>query len=254
MPASGSAARAVLPRSASATSGSRACWRSDRRQVRLAPAWAASAVVHSSRWRRLTAMRQRARSTASQQASRLQQHRELPRVPPRARTQFAPAPGDRSGARRCRRGGARPASAEQRAGARGRRDQPQRGRRHDAPVGQAACSRPATAARPASGAGCRPSSTGRRVDAVVAARASIRQQLPVAAGPAVHARGGHVGVHGASSISATSLTPPQRAIVPSSRSWLSTVPSGRRPVSTACIACTFSRPLPVKVPSANRSW
>ena len=50
-----------------------------------------------------------------------------------------------------------------------------------------------------------------------------------------------------------SLTLAQRAMAPSSRSWLSTRPSGRRPDSVACIARTLSRPLPTKVPSPNTS-
>ena len=58
---------------------------------------------------------------------------------------------------------------------------------------------------------------------------------------------------GASSITVMSVTAAQRASEPSSRSWLSTRPSGRRLASTACMAATLSRPLPVKVPSLNTS-
>ena len=82
-----------------------------------------------------------------------------------------------------------------------------------------------------------------------------RQQLPVAARPAVHARGGDAGVvrmvfdqhHVAHA--RRSARP-----LPSSRSWLSTAPSGSRRSSTACTACTLSRPLPVKEPVPNTSW
>ena len=60
--------------------------------------------------------------------------------------------------------------------------------------------------------------------------------------------------NGASSITVMSVTAAQRASEPSSRSWLRIWFSGRRPPSTACIAWTWSRPLPANVPSPNTSW
>ena len=61
------------------------------------------------------------------------------------------------------------------------------------------------------------------------------------------------GCTGAPSRRATSPTEAQRSSAPSNRSWLSTWPCGRRPPSTACAACTCSRPLPLKLPSPKRS-
>ncbi len=110
-------------------------------------------------------------------------------------------------------------------------------------------------APPVRGAGCRSSSRGPARRCRSGARASISGsscQSPRvqrctrdAATPAWC---------GWSSTSTRSLTIAQRATVPSSRSWLSTAPSGRRRSSVACSARTFSRPLPVKEPVPNTSW
>ena len=62
------------------------------------------------------------------------------------------------------------------------------------------------------------------------------------------------GCCGYSSTRVTSLTYPQRAMLPSSRSWLSTDSPGKRASRTAWQARTLSRPLPVKLPVPNRSW
>ena len=58
---------------------------------------------------------------------------------------------------------------------------------------------------------------------------------------------------GSGSTSVTSLTTAQRTSAPSSKSWLSTCSAGKRPFSTVCSAATLMRPLPVKLPSPNRS-
>ena len=86
----------------------------------------------------------------------------------------------------------------------------------------------------ASGADCPASSSGRSAELPVGAASAAAeaenpgQQLPVAAHPAVLARRGrHRSAEGNSSTTSMSEARPARAKMPSSRSWLSTVFSGR---------------------------
>ena len=176
----------------------RRCRRSSARS-RAAAACAAAAVVHCSRWRWLTTMRYSARTIASTASSACCSSSARCHSPPPARAASRRRPGGRSAAWRRRRGWAR-----------SRPPRPSAARRQRPPA--PAPARPtATAHAPASASSSSASDTGatserRRLSSIfqrLSARSGQRrglqqegQQLPVAARPAVHARGGHVGMEG----------------------------------------------------------
>jgi hypothetical protein len=155
---------AARPRAAAPVPGSARCWRSSGRNAVRDAACAEAAVVHCSRWRWLTALRHSARPMAHPASQcLLQQLRQVPqRAATAARSRSRPACAVEVAQRQVVAAGRNPATAPisgpalKAASTKRQRRQPVTAARRPGPAPAA----PATPAPPATGAGCRSSSTG----------------------------------------------------------------------------------------------
>ena len=239
-----------------ATTLMRRCRRHSAAQSREAAASAAAAVVHANKWRRLTKWRNSARAIASISSTDCDNscancHATEPTA--RSSTTTACRPSGRSASRSSP--GAKAAVA------------PINGPTPSAPrtsnSATLAAGQPLAALASSSATQAGATRERRRLSSIFHRFSGVTDQCRGRAMNGSSCQSPRVqrctresatsGCTGAPSSSATSPTDAQRSSAPSSRSWLSTWPCGKRPPSTLCAACTCSNPLPLKLPSPNRS-